>query len=56
VVDLLDEAGIEQLFDFFTNEVFPLNGLLTRLLLDRPGIWVDLQMMLDYLPRDPGHL
>jgi hypothetical protein len=56
VVDLPNEAGIEQLFDFFTDEVLPLNKLLPRLLLDRPSIGVDLQMVLNHLPRDPGHL
>jgi hypothetical protein len=56
VVDLPDEAGIEQLLDFFTDEVFLLNGLLLRLLLDRPSIGVYLQMVLNHLPRDPRHL
>jgi hypothetical protein len=56
VVDLLDEAGVKQLFDFFTNEVLPLNGLLLRLLLDWPGIGVDLQMVFDHLLGDPEHL
>jgi hypothetical protein len=56
VVDLLDEADIDQLLDFFTDEVLLLNRLLPELLLDRPGIKVDLQMMLDHLPRDPEHL
>jgi hypothetical protein len=56
VVDLSDEAGVEHLFDFFTDEVLPLNGLLLGLLLDRPVIRVDLQMVLDDLPSDPGHL
>jgi hypothetical protein len=56
VVDLLNEAGIGQLLDFFTDEVLPLNGLLLGPLLDRSGIGVDLQMMLNHLPRNPGHL
>jgi hypothetical protein len=56
VVDLPYEASIEQLFDFFMDEVLPLNGLLLGLLLDRPGVWVDLQMVLNHLPRDLGHL
>jgi hypothetical protein len=42
VVDLLDESGVKQLFYFFTDEGLPLNGLLLRLLLHRPGIGVDL--------------
>jgi hypothetical protein len=56
VVDLPYEAGVEQLFDLFTNEVLPLNGLLSGPLLDRSGIGVDLQMVLNHLPRDPRHL
>jgi hypothetical protein len=56
VVDLPDEASVEQLFDLFTDEVLPLNGLLLGPLLDRSGIGVDLQMMLNHLPRDPMHL
>jgi hypothetical protein len=42
VVDLLDEAGVEQLFDLFMDEVLPLNGQLLRLLLGWSGIRVDL--------------
>jgi hypothetical protein len=56
VVDLLDKASVEQLFDFFTYEVLPLNRLLLRLLLDWSGVRIDLQMVLNHLPRDPGHL
>jgi hypothetical protein len=56
VVDLLYEASIEQLFGFFMDEVLPLNGLLSGPLLDRSGIGVDLQMVLNHLPRDPRHL
>jgi hypothetical protein len=56
VVDLPYEASLKQLLDFFMDEVLPLNGLLPRLLLDWPGVGVDLQMVLDHLPRDPGHL
>jgi hypothetical protein len=55
VVDLLYEAGVEQLFDFFTDEVLPLNGLLLGLLLDQSNVGVDIQMVLNHLPRDPGH-
>jgi hypothetical protein len=55
-VDLPYEADVKQLLDFFTNEVLPLHGLLSELLLDRSGIGVDLQMVLNHLPRDPGHL
>jgi hypothetical protein len=56
VVDLPYEAGVEQLFDLFTDEVLPLNGLLPGPLLDQPDIGVDLQMVLNHLPRDPRHL
>jgi hypothetical protein len=56
VVDLPYEASVEQLFDLFTDEVLPLNGLLPGSLLDRSGVRVDLQMMLYHLPRDPRHL
>jgi hypothetical protein len=55
-VDLPDEVGIEQLVDLFTGEVLPLNGLLLRLLLDQSGVKVDLQMVLNHLPGDSGHL
>jgi hypothetical protein len=56
VVDLLDEAYLQQLADFFTDEVLPLDRLLAWLLPDRPGVRVDLQMVLNHLPRDPEHL
>jgi hypothetical protein len=56
VVDLPYEVGIKQHFELFTDEVLLLNGLLSGLLLHRPGIGVDLQMVLNHLPRDPGHL
>ena len=56
VVDLFDEASLQQLADLFTDEVLPLDGLLAWLLPDRPGIRADLQMVLDHLPGNPGHL
>jgi hypothetical protein len=56
VVDLPYEAGVEQLFDLYTDEVLPFNGLLLGPLLERPGVRVDLQMVLNHLPRDPRHL
>ena len=56
VVDLFDKASLQQLADLFTDEVLPLDGLLPGLLSDRLGVRVDLQMMLNHLPRDPGHL
>jgi hypothetical protein len=42
VVDLPCEASVEQLLDFFTDEVLPLNGLLSGPLLDWSGIEVNL--------------
>jgi hypothetical protein len=56
VVDLPYEASVEQLCDPFTDEVLPLYRLLLGPLLDRSGIEVDLQMMLNHLPRDPRYL
>jgi hypothetical protein len=56
VVDLPDEANIKQLLNLLSNKILPLNGLLLELLLDWPSIWVDLQMVLNHLPRDPRHL
>jgi hypothetical protein len=56
VVDLPNKAGVEQFFDLSTDEVLPLNGLFLGLLLDRPGVGVDCQMVLNHLPRNPGHL
>jgi hypothetical protein len=56
VVDLPYEASVEQLVDFFIDEVLPFNGLLLGPLLDRSGVRVDLQMVLNHLPRDPRHL
>jgi hypothetical protein len=42
VVDLPYEASVEQLLEFFTYEVLPLNGLLLGLMLHRPIVKVDL--------------
>jgi hypothetical protein len=56
VVDLPYEASVEQHFDFLTDEVLPLNGLLLGPLLDRSGVGVDLRMELNHLPRDQRHL
>jgi hypothetical protein len=55
-MDLPYEAGVEQLFDLFTDEVLPLNRLLSGPRLERSGVGVDLQMLLNHLPRDPRHL
>jgi hypothetical protein len=56
VVDLPYEASVEQLHDFFNDEVLPLNELLLGPLLDWSSIGVDLQMVLNHLPKDPRHL
>jgi hypothetical protein len=56
VVDLPYEASVEQLLDFFTDEILPLNGLLPGPLLDWSSIRVNLQMVLNHLTRDPMHL
>ena len=42
VVDLLDEARVEQLPDLLTDEVLPLYGLSPRLLPHRLGVGADL--------------
>jgi hypothetical protein len=42
VVDLLDEASNKQLFNLFSDNVLPLYGLFSGLLLDWSGIRVDL--------------
>jgi hypothetical protein len=55
-MDLFDKAGVKQLPDLLTDEVLPLNGLSLRLLAHWPGVGVDLQMMLNHLPRDLRHL
>jgi hypothetical protein len=56
VMDLFDEASVKQLLDLLANEALPLNGLSPRLLTHRLGVRVDLQMVLNHLPRDPRHL
>jgi hypothetical protein len=42
VVDFPYEANVKQLLDFFTDEVLPLNGLLSELMLHQSSIGVDL--------------
>jgi hypothetical protein len=54
-VDLPDEASIKQL-NFLSDKILPLNGLLPGLLLDRPSVRVDFQMVLNHLPLDPRYL
>jgi hypothetical protein len=55
-MDLFDKAGVKQLPDLLTDEVLPLNGLSLRLLAHRPGVGVNLQMVLNHLPGDPRYL
>jgi hypothetical protein len=49
VVELPDESSLEQLLDFFTDEILLLNGLLLGLLLHHPGVGVDLQISITSL-------
>jgi hypothetical protein len=56
VMDLFDEASVQQLPDLLTDEILPLDGLSPRLLTHRFGVRVDLQMVLDHLTGDPRHL
>jgi hypothetical protein len=56
VVDLSDEASIKQLLNLLSDKILPLYGLLIEVLLDRPSIRVDPQMVLNHLPRDLKHL
>jgi hypothetical protein len=56
MVDLPDEASIKQLLNLFSDIILPLYGLLPGLVLDQSSIRVDLQMVLDHLPRDLRHL
>jgi hypothetical protein len=56
VMNLFDEADVQQLLDLLSDEVLPLNRLSLRLLTHQFGVRVDLQMVLDHLPGDPRHL
>jgi hypothetical protein len=47
---------MKQLLKLLLDKILPLYGLLPGLLLDRPSIRVDLQMVLNHLPGDPRHL
>jgi hypothetical protein len=55
-MDLFDEIGVQQLPNLLTDEVLLLHGLPPRLLAYRLGVRIDLQMVLNHLPRDPRHL
>jgi hypothetical protein len=56
VVDLFDETSLQQLADLFMDEVLPLDRLLPWLLPHRLGVGLNLKMVLNHLPGDPGHL
>jgi hypothetical protein len=56
VVDLPDKASIKQLLNLLSDKILSLNGLLLGLLLDWPSVRIDLQMVLNHLPRDLRHL
>jgi hypothetical protein len=56
VVDLPDKVSIKQLLNLLSDKILSLNGLLSGLLLDRPSVRVDPQMVLNHLPGDPRHL
>src|SRR5581483_1622353 len=56
VLDLADEASSQQLVNLSADEFLPLHGLTPHLLLHRSSIGADRQMVLNHLPRDPGHV
>src|SRR5207244_3449820 len=56
MTNLADEAGLEQLVDFEPDDVLALQSLSAHLLPDGPRIWEYGQVVLDHLPRDPGHV
>jgi hypothetical protein len=56
IVDLFDKASLQLLADLFTDEVLPLDGLLSWLLPHWLVVGLDLQMLLNHLPGNPGHL
>src|SRR6266542_2571754 len=51
-----DEAGLEELLDLLPDDVLALQRLLAHLLSDGPRIRTYGQVVLDHLPRDPGHV
>jgi hypothetical protein len=55
-MNLLDKASMQQLLDLLTDEVLSLHVLSLWLLAHRLGDRVELQMVLNHLPRDPRHL
>ena len=45
-----DQTSCLKLLNLFGNELLPLQGLLSNLLLDKLGMWADNKVVLDYLP------
>ena len=56
VDDFPDEDGLQHLPHLVADEVLPLRGLVSDLLLYGPRTGVHGKMMLDHLPGDPGHV
>src|SRR5438876_3375331 len=56
MANLTDEAGSKQLVDLELDDVLALQSLSAHLLSDGPRIWEYGQVVLDHLPRDPGHV
>jgi hypothetical protein len=56
VDDLPEEANLQHFLQLVADEVQPLGGLPTDLLLDRPRTGVHSEMVLDHLPGDPRHI
>src|SRR5438105_8700725 len=56
MTNLADEAGSEQLVDFEPDDVLALQSLSAHLLSDGPRIRGYGQVVLNHLPRDPGHV
>ena len=51
-----DQTSCLKLLNLLCNELLPLQGLLSNLLLDRSGMWVDIKVVLDYLPGNTGDI
>ena len=56
MTNLADEAGPEKLGNFEPDDVLALQRLSAHLLSDGPRIRGYGQVVLDHLPRDPGHV
>src|SRR5207237_7622022 len=56
MTNLADEAGSEKLVDFEPDDILALQRLSAYLLSDGPRIRGYGQVVLDHLPRDPGHV